>query len=131
MNIEKRYKVATLMAAIAEVPDDRFRYAGYEDKQLFAALIEIVPNPEMLARYAVDLDRAHQRGDLFLKKLEGDVTSTSGSYDYVGLFRGAYAALQDVRKNLVNAQMANALPFDDDLPSITSVMSHIEVERRG
>lgn len=130
MNIEKNVKIATLMSSIAEVPGDRFSYAGYDDKQIFAALIELVP-ADLLARYAVDLERVHGRAATFVEKLSSNVISMPGSPNYVAEFRQAYAALSDMREKATHAEFAPSAPFGEDLPSITSVMSHIEAERNG
>ncbi|MGB3044373.1 MAG: hypothetical protein WBB98_14425 [Xanthobacteraceae bacterium] len=119
---ERNRWIATLMSAVAEVPDTRFAYAGLEDAELLAILMQLVPNPGSLALHTADLERVHKRGKIFADKV-ARVASMSG-YDYAGEFSNKYLELVELMKAEAPG-VTIATPFGDDLHDVETVMARI------
>jgi hypothetical protein len=131
MEIENRHKIATLMASIAGVADSRFAYAGYSDDQMVHELVALQPRPELLGRYMVDLGREYGADRLkeFDIKLQLAVKQIPDGHSYIEIVHRAFTGLSDTLSKVPHAEVAAAIPFHTGLPSITSVMGHIEAER--
>jgi hypothetical protein len=131
MEIEKRHKIATLMASIADVDDSRFSHAGYSDDQMVRELVALEPHPELLGRYMVDLGRKYGADlpRLFDTKLQSAVNEIPDGHSYIEVVKCVFAGLSNALLKAPHAQVAKTIPFDEDLPSAMNVMSHIEAQR--
>jgi hypothetical protein len=125
MEIEKRHKIATLVASLAGIDDPQFAYAGYDAGDM-AKEATALATPSLLAKCVFDLERAkqHQVGFLIILHANADHIPKG----YAESFESAYADLTSKAASADNPQFGPNV-FDEVLPSITSVMSHITVER--
>jgi hypothetical protein len=125
MEIEKRHKIATLVASLAGIDDPRFKFAGYDDDVMAKEVTELA-SPSQLAKCVFDLEHSRKHGVGFSTILHANADHIPKGY--AASFETAYADLNTKADLADNLQLGPNV-FDDGLPSITSVMSHIEVER--
>jgi hypothetical protein len=126
MKIDKRHKIATLMAAIARVPDPKFNFAGYGDKELVRELSRLVSGPD-LSTYALHLDKAYGKCREFEIILGVNSNCIQDGREYLKLYKQACKIRRETAE-ADNLQSPDSL-FSDNLPSITSVMTDIDSER--
>lgn len=127
MNIEKRHKIATLMSAIARVPG--FGFEGYEEGRVVKELTQLASAPD-LSMYALKLDQKWKKGDDFALILRAYEPDIENGREYIEIFIRSHEGRKKVLAGATDPKLGPN-PFDDPLPSVMSVMSHIEVERQG